>query len=218
MTTITEAENGPIDVAHLGTMQAARDDLAFLRAIAEDTGGPPRIMGLHVLAIGAIFGANLIAIWAGLTFDFGLPETWLRWSWAPGAILYIPVVIWLSIAGRQQAKGPTARLFAAAWAAIGFTCLPIILLTILAASRTGVPYYEIWPALSFLLYGGAWAALGVIRRRAWHGAVALGCLATSFAAAMLIGQSTAWLVMGLGLILFMAVPGWAILRIAPKQD
>src|SRR5262245_5867689 len=128
-------------------IDTARDDLAFLRAVADDK-GPPPIMGLHILAIGAIYGVNLIGICAGLSFDFGLPANWLMWSWLPGTVLYVPVCIWLSIRGHGQPMGPTARVFAAAWAAVGLTCLPIIIALIIGQVRTGAPLALIWPSIS----------------------------------------------------------------------
>lgn len=191
---------------------SAREDLAFLRALADDAGAPPTMLGLHLLAVGAIYGANLIGIWAVSVFGVSLPEGWLMWSWAPGTALYLPVCLWISLKSRRFAMGPTARVFLAAWIAVGLIALPIVIVMEIARARTGIAFTAIWPALSFLLYGGAWAALGIIRRKSWHGAVALGCLATAIAGALLIDDPAGWLVMGVGLLLFMAAPGFALMR------
>jgi hypothetical protein len=139
------------------------------------------------------------------------------WSWAPGTVLYLPVCLWISLKSRQFPMGPTARVFLAAWIAVGLMALPIVMVMEIARAKTGIGFAVIWPALSFLLYGGAWAAVGIMRRKPWHGVVALGCLATAIAGALLIDDPAGWLVMGIGLLLFMGAPGFALMRQARSR-
>ncbi len=194
-------------------MRAAREDLAFLKAIAEDTGPLPTLIGAHMLAVGLPYGLNFILIWAIFA---GLFPWWPRdlvWAtWIPGTLIYAPLAVLLHIRGASLTAGPTARLFVAAWSAVGLTALPIITVMFVAQARTGISFAMVWPALSFALYGGAWASLGIIRRKAWHGVVALGSFATALASAFWIDAPGAWLVMAAGMLLVLAAPGAAILR------
>ncbi len=194
------------------SMRAAREDLAFMKAVAEDKGSPPQLMGAHLLAIGLPFGLNFILVWAVFA---GQAPWWpkdLAWAtWIPGAVVYLPVSVFLHLRGRGSTPGPTARLYGAAWAAVGLVVLPILAVMVIAQVKTQLPFAMIWPSLSFVLWGGAWGSLGIIRRKAWHGVVAVGSVATALASAALIGASESWLVMAAGILLVVAAPGAAIM-------
>ena len=41
---------------------AARSELAFLKALADDRGALPAVLGWHLIAIGAVFGADFLHI------------------------------------------------------------------------------------------------------------------------------------------------------------
>ena len=194
-------------------MRAAREDLAFLKAIAEDSGPLPSLIGAQLLVVGVPFGLNFILVWALFA---GLLPWWPRdliWaSWIPGTLIYLPLSVVLHLRGRSFTAGPTERLFRAAWAAVGLTAVPIIAVMLIAQARTGTSFVIVWPALSFVLWGGAWASLGIIRRKAWHGVVAVGSIVTAMASAALIDVPGAWLVMAAGMLLCVALPGAAIVR------
>lgn len=195
------------------TIRTARDDLAFMKAVAEDRGPLPAQFGAHLLAIGLIYGANLILAWA--LFAGRAPwwphDPWLLGTWVPGTILYLPAVILISLSGPKTGVGPTGRVFIAAWQAMALMIWATIAVMVTASVRARVPYYEVWPPMAFVLYGGAWSVVGVIRRRLWHGLVALGCFATAVTAAALVKSPETWLVMSAGLFLFLAGPGAAIM-------
>jgi len=195
------------------TMRAAREDLAFLKAIADDRGPLPTLIGAHMLAIGLPYGLNFILVWAIFAGRAPWwPADWISASWIPGTVVYVPLAVFLHLRGRSYTPGPTARLFGAAWGAVGLTALPIIAVMAAAQWRTGIAFATVWPALSFALYGGAWASLALIRGKAWHGVVAAGSFATAVASAALMGAPGAWLVMAAGILLFLAAPGAAIVR------
>jgi hypothetical protein len=82
----------------------------------------------------------------------------------------------------------------------------------LAQQQTGMPFYLAWPALAFVLYGGAWMLAAIVARKPWHAAVALGCFAVAATCAALIEHNSQWLLMAGGLALFVAAPGIAIVR------
>ena len=192
--------------------RAAREDLAFMKAVVEDKGPLPILIGAHMLAVGAPYGLNFILIWA---IYAGLAPWWpqdLLWgTWIPGTLVYAPASIFLSLRGRGFTAGPTARLFVAAWSAVGLIIVPTLAVMILAQMQTGVAYVRIWPPLSFVLWGGAWASLGIVRRKPWHAVVALGSIATALASAALVESPASWLVMAVGMLLFVAAPGAAIM-------
>jgi hypothetical protein len=192
--------------------RAARDDLAFMKELAEDRGPMPSILGAHLLAVGAPFGLNVVYAWAGLRGFAPWPAQWEVWSWAPGTAVYLPILAFILFRGRNAPQGPASRAFAAAWTGVGLMTWAIIAVLVVATPRTSPMIWAVWPALAVSLYGGAWTSISLVRRRYWGLAVAAGCFATAIACAALINTPEHWLAMGLGLLLFMAVPGALIMR------
>ena len=194
----------------------ARRDLAFMKAVADDKGPLPMLLGAHFVAIGLVFGLNFVLVWAIYARLIAWPA-WLGWgTWLPGAIVYIPIHVVLQILGRRSTWGPTARALAAAWAPMGAVTLATVAVLVIATRTTGLPMYLPWPAMAFVLYGGAWFTGGIIRREGWHIAVAIACFAAAAGCAALIGTNAYWLAMAAGTMALVAVPGAAIMLRAPR--
>lgn len=196
--------------------RAARDDLAFMKEVAEDRGPLPGLLGAHLLAVGTPFGLNVIYAWAGMRGFVPWDTDWYAWSWAPGAVVYLPCLIFLLIRGHGAVVGPAGRAFAAAWAGVGLMTWVIVTVLAVAASRTGPTVWYVWPALALTIYGGAWTSMALATRRYWGLLVAAGCFATAIACSALIETAEHWLAMGVGLLLFVAVPGWLMMMRAHR--
>jgi hypothetical protein len=192
--------------------RAAREDLAFMKELAEDRGPLPSILGAHMLAIGAPFGLNVIYAWAGMRGFVPWPADWEVWSFGPATAVYLPLLGLIMFKSRHTTHGPASRAFAAAWAGVGLMTWVIIAILVIATPRTGPQIWTVWPALAVSLYGGAWTSISLVRRRYWGLAVAAGCFATAIACAALINTPEHWLAMGLGLLFFLAAPGVVIMR------
>lgn len=193
-------------------LETARADLAFMKELAEDRGPLPWILGAHMIAVGGTFGLNLIYTWAGLRGFLPWPEDWNVWAWAPATVVYVPVVFWLSWLGGRSAKGPASRAFGAAWAGVGIMTAVVVATLTVASYRTGQNLFAVWPSLAMALYGGAWFVFSILQRRSWGLGVAAGCFATALACAVLIGSPEHWLAMGAGSLLFLVLPGIAMVR------
>src|SRR4051812_36439466 len=173
----------------------ARADLAFMKAVAEDRGPLPRTIGEHMLAPGLIFTANFLLIWAIYKGWVAWPQRWMFFLWAPGAALYLLTYPVLMIRAKGATIGPAARAFAAAWCGVALMTFAAVATTIAASLSLDRSFYEIWPALAFVLYGGAWAAIAIVRKQASWGLVALGCFATAVIAAATLTSPLSWLVL-----------------------
>jgi len=200
-------------------VRAARDDLAFLKAVTEDRGPLPAVLGAHLVAVGAAFAPDLVLVWAIMG---GRAEWWparLQWAtWLPGVALWLPAYLYLQFRSRGQGGfGPSARVFAAAWGAMGLMTAATIALFLAAEAATGEAFYRLWPALGFVLWGGAWSVVAIIRRRLWLGLIALASFAIGVGSALILGTPEVWLVMAAGLALVFALPGLVILRLAPRE-
>lgn len=194
------------------TLQSARADLAFMRELAEDRGPLPRHLGTHLFWPGLLYGLNVAYVWAGMRGFAPWPADWYTWAWLPATIVYAPICVWLALDGRKQHWGPAARVVAAAWTGVSIMTLTIVGIVIAASFKTGTNLAVVWPPTALALYAGAWLALGVVLKRLWAILIAIGCSLTAVLMASLTGEPEYWLVFGLGMLLFMAAPGYMIFR------
>jgi hypothetical protein len=195
----------------------ARRDLAFIKAVAEDKGALPSALGWHLIAIGVIFGLEFIHIWAVFTDRAPWPDALRSLPWLPGLVAYIPANLLINLRGRHMAWGPTARAFGAAWAAMGLMIVPAVAVLIIGQMQAGYPFFMVWPALAFVLYGGAWIVVAMIRGGVWHWLAAAGCFAVALLCALLIRDAAQWLVLAAGMLTFVALPGVAMLRVRRER-
>ena len=191
------------------SIQSVQSDLAFMKAVVEDRVRLPWWLGAHLLAVGGLFGLNLLA---GGTL---LWPTSL-WSWLPASVIY--ALVWFVINAKSDyaSMGASARALGAVWLAVAAMSLVIVAGLVAAQKATGVGYVQIWPAIASALYGGAWTAGAIARRRGWMGLVAVGCFATAIACAACVGKPQMLIALGAGLIAFMAAPGFGLMRGARK--
>lgn len=197
-------------------IHALRSDLAFLKAVAEDRGPVPAVLGWHLIAVGGVFGIAFIHIWAVYAGLLPWPKQWEHLLALPGTLAYLPVNAWISFQGRGRPLGPSARVFGAAWAAMAIMNIAAVAVIILAGSKAGEPFYLIWPALALVLYGGAWIMIAMIRRKMWNLLIALGCFVCALLCALLVRQTVQWLLMAGVFFALIGAPGVAIVLAARR--
>ena len=196
--------------------RAAREDLAFMKELAEDRGPAPGHFGEQVFWPGLLYGLNLVYAWAGMIGVVPWPEDWYvkgvgMLAWGPATAIYLPMLIWFAFRGFYRSGGLAARMFTGAWSVVGFMCLTCTAILIVASYKMKVNYAAVWPAIAMTIYGSAWLVQGILRRHLWLLLLAAGCCVTAVLMAFLVGQTELWLVMGLGLLVFMALPGALIM-------
>ncbi|HEV7689975.1 MAG TPA: hypothetical protein VGO52_04105 [Hyphomonadaceae bacterium] len=196
--------------------RAAREDLAFMKELAEDRGPAPSHFGEQIFWPGLLYGLNIIYAWVGMTGAAPWPDNWYErfgfLAWGPATAVYLPLLIWFGFRGYYRSTGLAARMFTGAWSVAGFMCMTCIAVLIVASYKMKVNYAVVWPSIAMTIYGSAWLAQGILRRHLWLLLLAAGCCVTAVVMAFLVGQNEMWLVMGLGLLAFMALPGGLIMR------
>jgi hypothetical protein len=200
------------------TAESARNDLAFLKAVVDDRGPLPWIFGAHLLAVGVIFGASFVLTWAIEAGRVPWPADWAGSSWLLGLIVWAPVLLVLMFLGaRQPAPGPSGFVFAAMFGVVGAMCAATVAVIKIAAYQTGdASISAIWLPFLFVIYGGAWSIIAIVRRRIWLAAVALGSFLFGAAAAATVGTAEIQLVAAAGLLLLVGAPG-AIIVLASRK-
>jgi hypothetical protein len=196
--------------------QSARDDLAFLRAIAGgDEAVQMRTFGETYFAAGLIYGGQMLLHAAQAVGWIGQGEVaGLAIGLGP-TILFIPVlavILWRNRANRLS--GAVSRAVGAVFGAVGLANLVlIVIIGGVALHEHSLQTWLIYPCCVFVLQGTAWLFAFMMRRKGWFAAVAAGWFASAIAMAFCVFALN-WFILfaGLGLWACMALPGLIMLR------
>lgn len=196
--------------------QTLKDDVAFLRALAETGAAGAAREGAILLASGAVFSLVAVQTWA---IDAGLlhpPRAVGGWLWLDGFIPFLLAWALISAKFRNRPPGAASRALTATWAGVG-PALVVVAVGLEVGSRgLGLPFLAKWvfPLVLFTLIGGAWGVAFAVRRRKLFGLVAAGSFAAVILCGALMGRPEEWLALSAGLLLLVAVPGGVILAAA----
>lgn len=201
-------------------IENAREDLAFMRALAESPDRHNYQMGLALFLAGLIYGFQTFVQWLA---DIGVvPLTGITYAGfiAVCNLVFFTVlgfIIWRN--RKTQARSATSRANEATFQAAGLANLSIVLVFLAATVRSGSG--EIWyfyTPLVFALQGAAWFVFFRLRKRAWLGLVAAGWFTSAVALGLTTHSSTYILVTSVSLFGLLSLPGWVMMRLARRAD
>jgi hypothetical protein len=195
---------------------AARDDLAFMRALVQSGADIQRPLGEGYVVAGICYGVQML-LHVGQAFgrvgDAG--PIGLAIGLGP-TVVFLALVTWLSIRnGPSQNRGSVvARTVGSVFAAFGIANFALI--AIVGSQAMRLHSLEIWliyPCVVLALQGAAWMIVYALRRRAWMLWVSVGWYATGVAMALCIGHSLPFLLVGaFGFWVLMVGPGIYMMR------
>lgn len=200
--------------------RALRDDIAFMRALAEEGAATPMLGGSIMLAGGLIFGGALSAS-LGLQL-LGLRGPWVQSGLPLGAMAVFFVALMILTRRRDEQPGahaPVNRATSAAWSGVGMAIVVLVAAFMLVAWRfDDWKVFALFGPVLFSLYGAGWLVSGAMTRAAWMTlvgyasfALALGLAATAQITLISAGLEIA------GLFLLVALPGFVLMRQAPAD-
>jgi hypothetical protein len=194
------------------TTHTLRDDIAFVRALAEEGRQTPYRGGIS-LAAGVIWGSASLYTW-GVASQVWRPPggmSSIGWGWMAAMVTFAIAGMPL---GMYRSRPDTNRVAAAAWSGVGLACLTISIGGAIASWRTH--QYAIGgmiPPMIMALYGGGWLVGAVAFRAPWQRWVGILCLLSSLALAFTVARAEEYLVFALLLYLLCGLPGLlAVLR------
>lgn len=200
-------------------VKAIRDDLAFLRALAEEGRRTPLLGGSLLAAAGGCYGLASLVQWLILARIVGVPPVSVFGVWlvAMAVHLTIQTVLIRRLTKRPGMTSSTNRASRDAWTAVGIGCFVLILAIAVASwkARTGL-LIGFAPSIVLVLYGSAWWVAASVSRIAWIRVVALASFATAVALGFLIGSTLVWLAYAAALIFLAALPGLVLTRQEPS--
>lgn len=196
-------------------LQGLRDDVAFMRALAEEGRSAPMIGGSMMASAGLIFGIASLVFYAELTGALDLPGTGLIWLVAMVLYAVIGISIILRIRRQPGYNAAANQATGAAWSSVGYTIFAVWVAFALATVRTGeeVIMYMFSPVI-IALYGLAWSVAAAIARKPWMHAIAITAFVAAAATAWYAGEPEMFLVYTAALVLTALAPGLYLMRLA----
>lgn len=201
-------------------IETVRDDLAFMRALADAPDKPNLAMGQAFLAAGIIYGTQGLVQWATSIGVITLTG-WVYLGFIIGCtvafLAVLGVIIWKNRGNTSNSA--VRRAYESAFQGAGLANICIVIVFIVANIRTGdggVWYF--YTPFIYAVQGMAWFLAFRMRKRAWLGLVALGWYVGAVALGLTAHSPTYVLVIALSLIVLLAGPGLVMMRVAAKQS
>jgi len=200
--------------------QSLHDDIAYMRAMAQEGRNAPLLSGPIMVAAGIIFGTASLAQWSIQTGIVDVSPWAQLWVWvASGAAFGVA----LSVLIRRLNTKPGARsagnkAVGAAWTGVGFGIFAMWAAFMAVGLTSGSwEMMRAMPIVVFAAYGSAWFVGGTMAGVKWMNWVAM----LSYAGAVLLGVfSTSphlLLIYAVMLVLVALLPRLALMRQEPAE-
>lgn len=201
-------------------MQAIRDDLAYMRALADEGRRTPLLGGSILIAAGLIYAPAALAHWAVLAGVLDVERTVLNviWGVAVAGFLIALFVLKARLGGKPGAWSMANKVSGAAWGGLGGASFAIGLSLFAAVYRTGDwIFMSLFPPVILALYGTAWIVGAALSDRAWMKWVAVASFAAAAVSGLLIGTTEQYLFYAAAMFLLSTPPGLAMVRQEPAE-
>ena len=200
---------------------SAEGDLAFMRAIVEETGTHDRSLGINYTAAGLLYGAQCLANGVLLLGEIEASAmVWLAIGILP-TVLFIMVNVYSVWKARENPMGvgTAKRAMSAAFAGGGIAILILAsIFGLIAYERGDWTIWMLFPIVVCAFQGAIWFTATIIKRKLWYGVTAFGWFASTFVLSVFTNDVPAFVIsMGAVLFLLMALPGIIILRATSPQ-
>jgi hypothetical protein len=196
--------------------QAIRDDIAFMRSLAEAGRSGPMKGGSILVAAGLIYAACAFATWAAAVTATPMPALFMPILWFGGTGAFFVALFVLR--RRLGPKTDTNEAAGLVWAGAGWALFVIVLSLMLMGYRAN-GWWIMAAVCPIVLatYGAAWSVAGILTKAVWMRAVGFG----AFAMALVCGWyaldvPTLFLLYGVSLLGLVALPGYLAMRQAQR--
>ena len=194
---------------------SAREDIAFMRALAVEGADGPILGGSILLATGMIYAVACVLDWLILINPRSAPGVWMMWIWMAALALQalVVAVFIIRLRRRRSTIDRTNRVFSSVWNGVGlaiFSCWGSFFLTAWWAHRPEV--FAGFPSVILALYGVGWTVTAAASRERWIWGVAVLCYLFAVATGAFAGSVNLLLVFAVALLLLLAAPGALLLK------
>ena len=150
--------------------QTLGEDIAFMRALAEEGRSRPLIGG-SILRV--LYGTASLLVWAVSTYGFINPGT-VPLIWLAALIGSIIQLAFTRSTWAPSVESAASRASGLAWAGASWAIFVVVFSMILVAARTGdLLVMATLPSIALAFYGSAWFVAAALTRSAWLFGVAV---------------------------------------------
>lgn len=201
-------------------MQSLKDDIAFMRALAQEGQAAPPLGGAILALAGAVFAAASVAQWAVLSKVLAVSNVWLAAVWFGALAIFFAGL--LIARGRLRTKpgaySPANKASGAVWQGIGMAIFFSFFAMSAATWRTHSPWLiNFTPSLILLFYGVGWTLGRAMSGMKWMQWCAWGSFLAAVGVAFLIDSPLQYLAYAACLLLLATLPGLVLLRREPSD-
>jgi len=201
-------------------IQSVHDDIAYMKALAQEGRQAPLLGGSVLIAAGLVFGLASIIHYGIDSGIIALPPVAYAVLWGAAMLIFFAVLTIQSrrFGSRPGAQSAANRAAGAGWMGVG---LGIFVMSLSMAVigwkvKSEIPAM-IFPSLIFALYGSGWAVSATMSDQKWQWNLAIGCWIAAPLIAFLTGSPLMWLGYAAGLFLFAVLPGVLLVRQEPSE-
>lgn len=201
-------------------MQSLKDDIAFMRALAEEGRRAPPLGGAILAAAGVFFGLASVAQWAVLAGVLAISKTWLGAFWLVALVGFGVTLLVLRgrLAAKPGAHSPANQATGAVWQGIGMAIFFSFFAMSAAAWKThDMGIINFAPSIILLFYGVGWTLGQAMSGQGWMRWCSWGSFAAAVGVALLIDSPAQYLAYAACLVLLAVVPGLILMRREPSD-
>jgi hypothetical protein len=191
---------------------AIRDDIAFMRSLAEEGRNGPLVGGSILLVAGLAFGSASLVNWVIFAWRLTRDAWIVNGVWMAAMVVFMA---YLFLSGLMKGRfGSASRAVGVAWSGAGWSMFFVGLSLGIMAYR-GHDAYVALVFMPFILamYGSAWFVAATLTRARWLYAVAAGAFLMALVAAWFaVEGAILYLIYALSLYLLVAAPGFVLMR------
>ncbi len=201
-------------------VQSVHDDIAYMKALAQEGRQAPLVGGRILVTAGLVFGAAAIIHYGINSGLIDLPSVAYLVLWGAAMLIFFGALIVETrrCEGKPGARSAGNRAASAGWMGAGLGIFVMSLaMGVIGWKTQSSAVAAVFPSLIFALYGSGWAVSATMSGQKWQWYLAIGCWIATPLIAFLIGSPLLWLGYAAGLFLFALVPGLILMRQEPVE-
>ncbi len=201
-------------------MQSLKDDIAYMKALAQEGSQAPILGGAILVSSGVIFSLAAIIHWLAVIRVLNITGLQVLFIWLGATALFMVVLAILSgrIRAQPGARSAANRASRAVWSASGgaiFT-LGLSIAAIIWRTHSGAASF-LFPSAILALWGTGWMVQAGMTGKVWMRAVAILAWASAVVVGCFVDSPHLFLVYAGCLLACSVVPGLMMMRQEPSD-
>jgi len=201
-------------------VQSVHDDIAYMKALAQEGRRAPLLAGPVLVAAAIIFGAANLGQWMLLSGAVAASPWAPLWLWI-GAGVVFGIVLAMLIQRMKSKPGFNSagnRAVGTAWSAVAYGIFATWLGLMAIGFQSGDwSAMRLMPTIVFVAYGSAWMVAGAMTETRWMNVIAILAYVGAVAMAWFSSTPILYLVFTIMLLAVALVPGLILMRQEPSE-